>query len=97
MKEFFYGWRRKTAVGALLVTCLLTQAWLRSIYHPDHFGFWYFGKWSVIASEDHYLIWGAQVPSSILWRHWRIPYWLLVLPLTLLSIYLLLWGPRKRM
>lgn len=27
---------------------------------------------------------------------WTIPYWSLVLPLTLLSLYLFLWKPRKR-
>lgn len=27
---------------------------------------------------------------------WMVPYWSLVLPLTLLSAYLILWNPRKR-
>ena len=27
---------------------------------------------------------------------WTVPYWLLVLPLTLLSAYLILWKPNKR-
>jgi hypothetical protein len=78
------------------MACVVTQAWLRSIYHRDSIGFSLHGRKSVVESNSHYLDWSAEVHSSILWRVWHIPYWSLTIPLTLLSAYLILWKPRKR-
>ena len=39
---------------------------------------------------------GESSHSSGWFLHYRIPYWCLVLPLTLLSAYLILWKPRPR-
>jgi len=35
MREFFRGWRRKTGCVTLLVACLLTGGWVRSLTRHD--------------------------------------------------------------
>ena len=95
MGDFFKGWRRKAGVVTLAMAMLLTDAWIRSISTRDSVGFRLFGKWNVAASEEQSLQWGAEVPSTILWNVWTVPYWSIVLPLTLLSAWLILAKPRN--
>lgn len=40
--------------------------------------------------------WHSKQKDTFRSYYWLIPYWSLVLPLTLLSAYLILWNPRKR-
>lgn len=35
MKEFFRGWRRKAGVVTLLMACVITTLWMRSLSHAD--------------------------------------------------------------
>ena len=39
---------------------------------------------------------GSDPPFQEPFQVWRIPYWSLVFPLTLLSAFLILWKPRKQ-
>lgn len=67
---------------------------------PDHTPAWrfYFSKRSV---EDALRVieegWGdLERYNLIVIERWTVSYWSLILPLTLLSAYLILWKPRKR-
>ena len=57
-------------------------------WHWDGFNF------GAISSETF----GTPPNDTYISRHeiWQIPYWFIILPLTLLSAYLILWKPRKR-
>ena len=35
MREFFQGWRRKAGLGTLVMACVLTGAWMRSLVAED--------------------------------------------------------------
>ncbi len=96
MGELFHGWSKKIGFVTLLISMLLANAWLLSIHHRVAYAFNLFGKRNVVESDQQCLIWGAEVPHSILWNAWAVPYWTFVVPLTLLSVYLILWRPRKR-
>jgi hypothetical protein len=110
MGEFFNGWRRKVGCVTLVMTMLLTAAWVRSCWHQDLL-------W-IQTNEASYFAYSTDA-AIVPWWHsdrrfanrcgWvtveiRLPrqsgegveYWLLVLPLALLSAYLILWKPRKR-
>ncbi len=49
-------------------------------------------------SQKHYFMWTDEIRVSNTgqYRPWIIQYWEVVLVLTLLSAYLILWKPRKR-
>jgi hypothetical protein len=147
MKEFFYGWRRKTGVVTLAMACGLTSAWLRSVAYQDTFTISSPGdSQTLLVSSTQQLIIamvsGASASSTPFWMSRNIesgdgwlltaadnlriyigfhgqsfrfgttvtawaskavslttlhfPYWSLVIPLTLISAYLILWMPRKR-
>ena len=147
MGEFFKGWRRKVGCVTLVMACVVTLMWMRSLDIEDslteskELGTTYF-----VGSRNQQLLWAKQ--EGVFWKakgvweehklgsspfvsvqdyqsqsrkNWcgfrfevgesemrgpivgkvrlvivAIPYWSLVLPLTLLSAYLILWKPRKR-
>ena len=95
MGEFFNGWRRKTGCVTLVMACLLTDGWILSASRTDIANFRLLGKQHIVSSEEQSIQWGAEVPHTILWDVWYVPYWSVVLPLTLLAAWLLLSKPRK--
>ena len=152
MGEFFKGWRRKAGLVTLVMACLLTVGWMRSIAEFDCFcltgNSWLHVSWFNVTiqsaegrltlfrdSPDYGIaaLWwsgenaktiepydplGVAEGIHIEWRRdwacftfgayhvlegtelirtdvYDIPYWSLVLPLTLLSAWLILIKPRK--
>jgi len=100
MGEFFKGWRRKTGVVTLVMACVFTGGWVRS-YRGDYFQLFsrtFFSNDGAIAEIG----WGRPpsddrhpfASSSMHFEKWRCPYYLTTVPLTLLSVYLLLARPR---
>jgi hypothetical protein len=131
MQAFLHGWRRKGGVVLLVMACLATGLWVRTLFFADQFCF-------VIGDRKHYfnsgqsgLSWLSVDRSLVVEWHMVIPaedfetrhldrplteslnevltiltdrginpacryllYWWLVLPLTLLSAYLILWKPQ---
>ncbi len=167
MYTFFHGWRRKAGVVSLVMACMLTAGWIRSLRMIDRIDLRWADDYSATVSllsmegclgcmngfqhdreisdrteellthnlvtrfpEWHsYRIDGIMSPlpetsrfesplAKWCWHHlrvgagrevgvlaggsffrgtdWVVPYWLVVLPLTMLSAYLILWKPRKR-
>jgi hypothetical protein len=145
MDTLFQGWHRKAGCAALIMACVLTGRWIRSLSLEDEVYF-SLGKTTpvLLFSTQGYIVWAKPVnvdwkdlkgqPSrwrssefdprlgsreplffqnpEFTWRWWIyaviediaplrryrflvISYWSLVVPLTLLSAYLLLWKPRK--
>ena len=107
MREFFHGWRRKMGCVALVTACALTFEWLRSLADgPEseqlllpqfNSGKYHFSAWKV-ASDIVCTIDQSPVGTgtSITVSEFAIPFCALVLPLTLLSAYLILYpGKRK--
>lgn len=99
VSEFFKGWRRKAGLVTLAVACLLTVGWMRSLMRIDEIVLASHGdEGFLISSHDQGLwlvryIWfgrGHIYDQSIQF----VPDWLLILPLTLLSAWLILWEPR---
>lgn len=98
MLDFVRGWKRKVGVVTLVVACVLMAAWLRSIYRPRQFDL---TVSTFIWSQDGSLeFWHEYIPEGVVWRgppdvemSWRVPYRHFVLPLTLLSAYLILSKP----
>ncbi|MDB5343333.1 MAG: hypothetical protein JWP89_1710 [Schlesneria sp.] len=89
MHTFFHGWRRKFGMATLAVACalLLTDA----MFGPE--------PWAVHwhQSEPVSHEWSGMVTtsqSSV--GTVAVPNWAMAIPLTLLSAYLILWKPRKR-
>ena len=142
MREFFRGSRRKIGVVTLLVACVFTAGWVRSLSVQDHLllqNEWWVEVLLSVNGELGWLSlfgvpgissWGSAKSYSldeklqvgpyswmggIRWR-WRsfgfgfrelrfgqdvtlrlrtIPYWSIVIPLTAISLWLLLFKPRK--
>ena len=153
MHTFFLGWRKKVGIITLIVACMLTGAWLRSLVRidyavvrlfsfrsgngglfwertvstdpafqppasgfcydsylmrrqgngeilfpaddPDNLPRWRFlgfgsGEYGIVISRAHGL--PAEIFKE---RYWRFPYWAIVLPVTLLSSFLLLAKSRE--
>jgi hypothetical protein len=142
MREFFRGWRRKAGCVTLLMACVLTGAWIRSLCTTNIVEFakgtattdiFYSFDGSLVWRKVHqewpnvkasFREWDAQPRSDydffdddrIQWlcrccgtgigeevdgpKDWSIyvivHYSVVVIPLTLLSAYLILSKPRKR-
>jgi hypothetical protein len=146
MHTFFHGWRRKIGVVTLVMACVLTVGWVRSVSIRDEINVPIGQKmaekllsvkqslcWVHFPMGSRLLLWKTVLlrrdePEENHWQHGRvgmfrwthqwcgfrlgtfeltgrkrplatavaIPYWSLVLPLTFLSAYLILWKPRKR-
>ncbi len=145
MHTFFHGWRRKAGVVTLVLACLLTSLWVRSLsiadeINVDRYGYMY--ALESKAGDICCLRWTGWVGGTVTWQTsphrdggahsfdgvhrfsagtnfgpdlshvgetgiyppdrratgqgFRISYSAFVLPLTLLSAYLILWKPRTR-
>jgi hypothetical protein len=143
MGEFFKGWRRKVAVMTLVLACVFTAGWVRSLAISDHFDYRtdathihfvssdcgrlsYMRSHEMTLSHVHYAnfhftgapraeppwshsngdikwhwqwyvielgsVWFKQ--SGQLMGFWSVPYWPIVILLTLVSAWLLLSNPR---
>jgi len=99
MLAFFHGWRRKMGVATLVFGCVFMALWVRSYAVFDSYEYRSnthldsnAGALSCVTDLYRYQL--ATRPSPIV--HWNIPYWSIVLPLTLLSAYLLLSKPRSK-
>lgn len=108
MHIFFYGWRRKAGVVALVMALALVCLWIRSgvaycstslrlhgsqytlFSHNGGVTFWHQKETDFGYKETEWL-----TPSIVAQRP-GCSYPVIVLPLTLLSAYLILWKPRKR-
>ena len=95
MGEFFRGWRRKAGLVTLAMACLLTVAWMRSCVTLDEFLLESLDGW--IVSSDQTIQFESSVSDASgmvgIGTIWSVPYWSLVLPLTLLSAWLILIKP----
>lgn len=109
MAEFFRGWKRKLGIVALVAACVLSAGWVRSFEISDkylvHTGETYF----VFESSHGALGWQSlnQSPERLLGANWtgnnyhvsqhvglnHVPYWSIVIPLIVLTIYLLFSKP----
>ena len=152
MKELFRGWRRKFGMVTLVIACVLTAGWIRSVQSCDYLEIHCGPACSVLVASKRCgiecqfywkpspglsfeVLWGARIrrsipvetprlepndderlvcfnPNEIVYTDRliqliesvryqnqfaiRIPYWSAVLPLILLSAYLLLCKPRPR-
>lgn len=106
MKEFFKGWRRKVGCVTLAAACLFVAGWVRSTVVDDYVTA--FNR-SFFSSRGRFYL-GPQF--SLEWRSWAwdsgpgllppdfllqgVPYSIVAIPLTLLSIYLILWPTLQR-
>ena len=109
MGEFFNGWRRKVGLVTLVIACLLATGWVRSCRYYDLI--WIQDQnasYFVYSMDGTVSVWwlsGRRFVSSFGWvsseitnweeRGGHVSYWSLVLPLTLLSAWLILIKPRK--
>jgi len=100
MRGFFKGWRRKMGCVTLCLALSIVGIWMRSYDQWDSFDY---GNTFVDSREGVIQrVWDARnmifsggigsEPETIV--YWRVPYWSIVLLLTLLSAYLLLVKPR---
>jgi len=105
MFAIFEGWRRKAGVVTLVTACVLMGWWIRSLTSHDFIVIWelsitsecgevLFGirdvRFSKSPSWDTVPYEGAHYGLQSGQQFGVVPYWLIVLPLTLLSAYLLL-------
>ncbi|MEK6262669.1 MAG: hypothetical protein AABP62_29075 [Planctomycetota bacterium] len=89
--EFFKGWRRKAGLVTLVMACVLGVGWMRSMVIRDAFRIP--NQITIDSVEGQFWV---GLPGDLLGEsyHFRIiPYWWAVLPLTLLSAWLIV---RKR-
>ena len=80
----------------LSMALLLMAAWMRSLGDQENVTVHRAesGKY-VVHSRDGRLYWMRDRISYGRFELWSVPYWSLILPVTLLSAYLLLTKPRK--
>ncbi len=90
MGEFFKGRKRKVGVVTLVMACLFMGGWVRSYSNCDSIRVSYN---RCLASYEG-VISMNQIHFSPC-TYWSFSYLYIVLPLTLLSAYLLLSKPRK--
>ena len=112
MQEFFKGWRRKAGCVALVMACVAMGMWLRSQFIEEGAGLFVGGRQYAMFSADGELGLSVTATQrkglqSYWWtRELRHGYYLgwplvirymeLAIPLTLLSVSLILWKPRKK-
>ncbi|WP_010586532.1 hypothetical protein [Schlesneria paludicola] len=110
MGDFFKPLQRKMGVLTLVLACVLTAGWVRSPHIGDKIEFPLGSGEFVVArsTPDGINLSGRRplfdarlvqvlatgLPCTLLSNWMTIPYWSIVLPLTVLSAYLLLSKPR---
>ena len=104
MRDFFRGWKRRAGVATLMMACLFAAGWVGSLdldefpvlwsHHVDEETYYearmwkagiHFAKFTLTERNESFTLYGAS--SITVW------YWAIVLPLTLLSAWLLLSKP----
>ena len=102
MHTFFLGWRRKVGCLTLVMACVLSSLLVRSYFDHTEFDIVWWDNIYVVQSINGQIRWGPwaeQRDGSMNWEasiSRSIPYWPVVLPLALLSAYLILLPRRKR-
>lgn len=99
MPIYFHGCRRKIGVMTLVMACVFLTPWVRSM------GTWPVGEGHKFSLEfmesrvdfrvDHLSDISHDGYTSTHLFKFSAPYWAIVIPLTLLSAYLLLRNPRR--
>ena len=90
MGEFFKGWRRKVGVLTLVMACMFMAVWIRSSLVIDKIANDFGGHEKLVE-----MLQGDESGMSRLITIWRVsPVWI-ILPLSLLSAWLLLGKPRQ--
>jgi hypothetical protein len=99
-------WRRKAGVVTLVMACVFTAGWVRSMVTDDYvsaFNRTFYSSKGAFLIGGHFSLdyrtsaWDSRpglFPPEM--RFSGVPYSLMAIPLTLLSAYLILWKPRKR-
>ncbi len=111
MIEFFKGWRRKIGVLTLLMACAFAAVWVRSLSATDVIKIHTGEKIPKVLRLRAGWLRSHQgrierIASLAIGKHgrpaggtgfylWQLPYWSVVIPLTLLSAYLLLSTTRQ--
>jgi len=101
MGSYFKPWRRKFGVVTLVMACVFAGGWVKTLTRYEEMSFHASANLELfIESGEGIFSFGRLVEKnannfSVLW-YCRLPYWLLVIPLTLLSGWLLLSKPRRR-
>lgn len=110
MRDFFSSWKRKAGCVTLGMVCVLSCEWVRSTSIVDRIWFpsgtvgagsgfvWWIGMspetgWELDSIPLRELE-GSPEGWAFNEYEWEGPFWLVVLPLTLLSAWLLLRKPR---
>ena len=100
MREFFRGWRRKVGCVTLVVACgLMVESLLTGEYNAELWDAFERSKQSIsheFKPDGSVVLDYGPRAVYVLRRFSLVPYLAVVLPLTFLSAYLLLWKPRKR-
>ena len=98
MGEYFRGWRRKLGLVTLVLACTITGLW-RAVPDSDFDGL-------SIALDVQFTV--QEAGFQVVWQafssavgiseqiEWLVPYSTVVIPLTLLSAFLLLFKPRQK-
>ena len=97
MREVFRGWKRKIGIMMLALACLFAAVWVATLDESSDFPSLTLmlntGEGNLIMKGQ---IWLAPFAPSINGDEfgWKIPIWSIVLPLTLISAFLLLKKPK---
>jgi hypothetical protein len=63
MSDFFHGWRRKAGCVTLVMACVVTSAWIRSLYLRERFERGSLNKLTIISANGSF---------RVQWRQWEI-------------------------
>lgn len=107
MSDFFHGWRWKAGCVLLVMACVFVGGWVRSQELDDSFEL--LGEihitimfesrngrielYSVATEALNPVIHGGR---DFRIDDWTLSYWSIVIPLTALSAYLILWPERRK-
>jgi len=68
MAEFFKGWRRKVGCVTLVMACVFTAGWFRSLSHEDELVLLLFNRMHSVGFEPGWISWWSwNDPSKITW------------------------------
>jgi hypothetical protein len=121
MRDVFRGWDRKVGFVVLLVACVLTIAWIRSLTTTDYLAFQFkeptagvkftafrshageIGWQDLSMFEGYCPVGWSSSPRDLqklsdeqfMLAFVTVPYWWVVLPLTLISAWLLLFKTQR--
>ncbi|MDB5345631.1 MAG: hypothetical protein JWP89_4008 [Schlesneria sp.] len=71
MREFFRGWRRKTGCITLVMACVVTGLWVRTLFFSDQFCFAIGDRLHYVNSGQSGLSWLSVDRSPVLeWHMW---------------------------